>query len=1725
MAAAAAAAAAYSTPREHVEWIRRERYYIGRHDKNPLAEDIHQAVLYLSEELYSKDVHFLMELVQNAEDNKYAEGVTPSLEFLITSKDITATGAKTTLLLFNNEIGFSPSNIDSICRIGKSTKKRKRHLGYIGEKGIGFKSVFLISSKPYIFSNGYQICFDEEPSPDCNLGYIVPEWVDENPSLSEIQNLYGSTKSLPKTIIILPLKMEKESVVKEQLSNLQPEVLLFLSKIRQLSVRGDSEDSKCNTGCKISISGEDNCQTRRNMNAESYPLHLTAQEGDKGDEEQCCYYMWKQRFPVKQECISKKRAEVDEWVITLAFPFGRRLNRGGMRMSGVYSFLPTDMETGFPFIIQADFLLVSSRESIQLNNPWNEGILSCVPSAFTNAFTTLIKGAHEAPSFSIPFLFNFIPLEESHIKLLDPVRQSIKEKLIAKRIIPCELKNSQKMFCKPSEIKRLDPAFWRVLIKAQESGVDILNLHSHGSHIVNAYLDNDDYNNVLGFVGVDYVDPAWYPSLIQGSNLPKGMPDDIYVELLNFIAQKWNSCFKDIPLLRFIDATGGLSLLSVSQATNGYKKLCIANGDEIITWLINWNREFISASNLYFMPQTMQLLLRTSKLGVMDWLKNSVKLQSLNFYDYGSIVIKSLTSSKHVIAFTHFLYHSHKCNYAKEWCINALVSRLPIVDEYGKVILEKTEVLVPASMGKWITLMGSNPWRAEKYFVLSSEYLATANFAGNVTCEGQILKFLQQHVKASDVPQVYPPNAAFKTVYSPLTKDNAFLLLEWIRNIRSRGTNCKLQNFFSSIKTGSWLKTSIGYKPPSESFLPSSGWGRLLQVASTLVDIPLIQKDFYDEKITEYTEELKEIGVRFDFTDASEYIGSHIRTATANSTLTRAKVFSLLNLVRYLGEVSLSPDYLIQSTKTAKWLKTSVGFRLASESILLLDSEWTLASHVCNLPFIDTSFYGEQIADYKIELQLFGVLVGFNKNYQIVVDNFEMPSSSVSADAAIFLLDCIRNAYIPDDFFGKLSQTKWLKTQLGYENPSESFLAVLEWECLLQVVSGIPVIDEAMYGGRIRSYQAELKKVGVAVTIDDFSKAIALRLNRLLEGRFITNKNVLALLSCYRQFVKKEITLTHDLFLFSFEKEWLHTNLGFRSPKASILFSPEWQLISAISNLPLIDGNSDFYGYSNEIYDFKNELQAFGVIVEFKEGAKFVIDGIDLPRNPSVINPNCIKSLLKCIRYLKEKEESLPKEFKKKLKCRWIKTVLGYRSPEESILFDPKWSLQRKDGPFIDDIFYGSELTSYKNELEEIGVSVDATQACLLLAHRIKCHSDITTISRVYLFLNEHKWEANDKAAEWIWIPRGGGEWVSSNRCMVYDNRDLFGSQLFILNKYYDTKLFNFFARVFGVRFSPWLDDYCKLWSSWELSVHHLTVQQCSAFWVFIANYWNCYTGKQLLGSISKLPVQSNDGVILSKKQDVFIPDDLLLKEMFDMVSETIFVWYPPVTSRALSRANMNKIYNSIGVRSISEAVEKDESFRTTGASVRKVNQKSLILNNGLLRIVLAFLSGTSLDIIANERHRLVKYLLDLEVLEIDAPVTISYKLKLSSGTILDSKATKLFHWEKDKAKLFLQRDEGGTKRKRDGGTRQKRHIIEYATNFANVIAKGLLSEMPDQIASLAELISFGCLLDFEEDAVNYLLKNKNLQLFPEDEEFLSSISSTKNVGKIEAGETATVRF
>ena len=93
----------------------------------------------LSQELYTKDSHFVLELIQNADDNEYhdnsyhdndnnnKDGGTcwkPTVAFIVEEDKIT---------ILNNEKGFQEKNVKALCDVGKSTKGIHRK-GYIGKE-------------------------------------------------------------------------------------------------------------------------------------------------------------------------------------------------------------------------------------------------------------------------------------------------------------------------------------------------------------------------------------------------------------------------------------------------------------------------------------------------------------------------------------------------------------------------------------------------------------------------------------------------------------------------------------------------------------------------------------------------------------------------------------------------------------------------------------------------------------------------------------------------------------------------------------------------------------------------------------------------------------------------------------------------------------------------------------------------------------------------------------------------------------------------------------------------------------------------------------------------------------------------------------------------------------------------------------------------------------------------------------------------------------------------------------------------------------------------------------------------------------------------------------------------------------------------------------------------------------------------------------------------------
>ena len=67
------------------------------------------------------------------------------------------------------ENGFREEDVRALCDIAQSTKVNKK---FIGQKGIGFKSVFKVTTTPVIHSGSYSFHFDSEALG--KLGYLIP---------------------------------------------------------------------------------------------------------------------------------------------------------------------------------------------------------------------------------------------------------------------------------------------------------------------------------------------------------------------------------------------------------------------------------------------------------------------------------------------------------------------------------------------------------------------------------------------------------------------------------------------------------------------------------------------------------------------------------------------------------------------------------------------------------------------------------------------------------------------------------------------------------------------------------------------------------------------------------------------------------------------------------------------------------------------------------------------------------------------------------------------------------------------------------------------------------------------------------------------------------------------------------------------------------------------------------------------------------------------------------------------------------------------------------------------------------------------------------------------------------------------------------------------------------------------------------------------------------------
>ncbi|KAK4235771.1 Sacsin [Achaetomium macrosporum] len=208
--------------RKHIEqlWAQRQADKSGR-----AGNELHKCLILFGRP-NTTPTRFLYELLQNADDNKYHDRARPILTITYTDN---ANGK--TLRIDSNEIGFSAEDIEAICSVANGQK-----LGdpsRIGEKGLGFKSVFSFSDSVWITSGFYSFKLVSEKTVE--LGSVTPVW-----EVFPRQRLPRHTSIL---LSLLPDSGCDANELVAKLRSLEP-ALLFLRKLKEVKIKILQKDIK-----------------------------------------------------------------------------------------------------------------------------------------------------------------------------------------------------------------------------------------------------------------------------------------------------------------------------------------------------------------------------------------------------------------------------------------------------------------------------------------------------------------------------------------------------------------------------------------------------------------------------------------------------------------------------------------------------------------------------------------------------------------------------------------------------------------------------------------------------------------------------------------------------------------------------------------------------------------------------------------------------------------------------------------------------------------------------------------------------------------------------------------------------------------------------------------------------------------------------------------------------------------------------------------------------------------------------------------------------------------------------------------------------------------------------------------------------------------------------------------------------------------------------------------
>ncbi|KAH8698523.1 hypothetical protein BGW36DRAFT_376264 [Talaromyces proteolyticus] len=323
-------------------------------------------VITLAKNLYNSSARFVFELLQNADDNSYSRAKTsstdPYVSFHVYNRRI---------VVECNEDGFTYENLVAICNIGKSSKSGAQ--GYAGEKGIGFKSVFMVAWKVLIQSGDLSFCFQHKKG-DSGMGMISPIWQDAEDAVAS--HMTRITLFLHDSIMD-----DNMQTTLQQFQEIESTFLLFMKNLKRIHVTMYDENDKQHSFAIYSINHQLGnlvdlkTEIRKNGEAEVYSKH---------------YYLTKdiaQGLPMSENRKYTEneisRGAYKTAKVVLAFPLDDK-SIPIIQPQHVFAFLPI-RKLGFSFLIHTDFVTNASRQDIESSSARNIRLLDGIAEAFIKA--------------------------------------------------------------------------------------------------------------------------------------------------------------------------------------------------------------------------------------------------------------------------------------------------------------------------------------------------------------------------------------------------------------------------------------------------------------------------------------------------------------------------------------------------------------------------------------------------------------------------------------------------------------------------------------------------------------------------------------------------------------------------------------------------------------------------------------------------------------------------------------------------------------------------------------------------------------------------------------------------------------------------------------------------------------------------------------------------------------------------------------------------------------------------------------------------------------------------------------------------------------------------------------------------------------------------------------------------------------------------------------------